>query len=285
MFKKTLIVSLMCALASIAVAQQEQTQAQQEPAVPESKIPVAPQPRPKSMEEVQVLQKIFVAQDPDERIAAATELLEKFKDTEFKPLALEFIALSYQQKNDLENMLAYGEQALQADPDNYRVMLMMAVAIAQTTREFDLDREEKLAQVERYVKRAFELLENAPRPNPNLTDSEWLMAKKDFYAQGYEALGLAELARGNTEKAIELLKKALQTAANQDPATVLKLGFALTRANKYDEAIQLMDSLINDPNTSPVVKQYAEQQKKQILQLKQKQGAQKQPASAPAPAP
>ena len=46
------------------------------------------QPKPKSDAEVKALQAMFGAQTPDERIAAAENVLTKFADTDYKAEAL-----------------------------------------------------------------------------------------------------------------------------------------------------------------------------------------------------
>ncbi len=109
---------------------------------------------------------MFGAADPDARIKAAENLITKYADTDFKALALYFEAVSYQQKNDFEKMVVYGEQAIQADPKQYAALLMIAKGIAQRTREFDLDREEKLTKAEKYAKDGMAVLKDAPKPSP-----------------------------------------------------------------------------------------------------------------------
>jgi tetratricopeptide (TPR) repeat protein len=79
--------------------------------------PLASQ-QPKSQGEVNVLMAMQNAQTADERIAAAQKLLTEFKDTEFKEFANYVLMLAYQQKNDFENMLLYGERTLSINPDN-----------------------------------------------------------------------------------------------------------------------------------------------------------------------
>ncbi len=132
---------------------------------------------------------MFNAKDSDSRIKAGEALVQKFADTQFKSLALFFIAASYTEKNDYEKTITYAERSLQADPENYQAMMLIARTIAGRTKEFDLDREEKLATVEKYGNRVLEILKTAPRPNPNITDEQWDGAKKDFAAQVYEAFG------------------------------------------------------------------------------------------------
>lgn len=249
----------------------------QQPAGSAQETPVAKQPTVKSQAEGQAIMAMFQAPDPDSRIKAAKELIEKFADTEFKATALHFIAVSYQQKNDVDNMILYAEQTLQADPNHYMAMLMLANAIAQRTREFDLDREEKLARVEKYVRTAQELIQKAPRPNPQITEEQWEAAKKDLNSQALETLALAALARKNYDDAIAKFKASIETAANQDPATFVRLGATYNKVGKYDEAIAVLDKVMNDPNAHPQIRQVAQAERARAMQAKG--------AAAPAPAP
>ena len=59
----------------------------------------------------------------------------------------------------------------------------MATAMAQRTREFDLDKEEKLGRATEYANKALEIVEVAPRPNAQVTDAIWEQAKGDFRAR------------------------------------------------------------------------------------------------------
>src|SRR5580704_13581290 len=102
----------------------------------------------KSQKEVEALMAIQNAQNPDARIAAVDNLITKFADTEFKSWALERAAEACQQKNDGPKAVAYAERTLEADPKSYEARLLIAGELARGTREFDLDKEEKLARSE-----------------------------------------------------------------------------------------------------------------------------------------
>ena len=170
-------IMLTCA-AGVLLAQQAQP-GQPAPAAAQQS-PIAKQPTLKSKEEAAAVMAMFNAPDTDSRLKAGEALLQKFADTEYKSLALFFMAASYMEKNDFENTLTYAERSLQADPQNYQAMLLIMRTLAGRTKEFDLDREEKLATVEKYGNRVLEILKTAPRPNPNITDEQWEVAKKDF---------------------------------------------------------------------------------------------------------
>jgi tetratricopeptide (TPR) repeat protein len=158
---------------------------------------------------------------------------------------------------------------------------MLARLTAQRTREFDLDREEKLGKVEKWVKSAEDLLKDAPKPNPSLTDEQWTAAKKDMSAQGHEALGLAALARKKFDVAAMEFKVAVDTSSQPDPATMVRLGAAYNQGGKYDDAIAVLDKVLAIPDAHPAVKQFAQAEKVRATQAKS--GGAK-PAAAPATA-
>lgn len=218
-------------------------------------------PQPKSQKELEAVQAIFQAPDPDARIAAAKELVTKFADTEFKATAFYIGAFSYQQKGDLENAIAWAEQALEADPKFYGAQLMIANALALRTKEFDLDREEKLGRVEKLARTAMETISTAPKPRPDITDEQWEAAKKDFTAQAHEALGLAALVRKKYDVCVSEFSTAFSLASQQDASLMVRLANCQIQSGKPDEAIGLLDKVLGDANASPQVKSVAAQLK------------------------
>lgn len=239
------------------------------PAQPTS--PVAKQPSVKSQEEANLVMAMLQAiqqPDPDARIKAAKELLTKFPNTEFKALALFFITLSLQEKGDYEQTIAYGEQTLKEDPDNIQTLLLLSRMIASRTRENDLDREEKLTTAEKYAAHAVEALKTAPRPNPSVTDEQWAEAKKEMLAQAHEAFAMIAMVRNKTDVAIEEFRKALEAAPPGDPATMVRLGNALAKAGKFDEAVATLEKVMADPNAPQQVKQIAQAERARALQAK-----------------
>ncbi len=245
---------------------------------------VAPQPKPKSQKEVDAVMAIFNTQDPDGRIAAVENLLTKFADTQFKAIALQVAAASAQQKNDFEKMVFYAEKTLQVDPKNYPCMLMLAAGIAQHTREFDLDKEEKLAKAEKYANDALALIPTALKPRADVPDEQWEAAKKDYSSQGHEALGLIAMVRKKYDVAQTEFKMAVDNAATPDPATMVRLAGAYNQGKKPDEALAMVDKVLALPDLHPTIKQVAQTEKMNALKLKSA-GQAKPPAAAATPAP
>lgn len=224
------------------------------------------QPQIKSKQEQEAYLAIVNAPDPDSRIKAVEEFLTKFADTELKAIALTIAAESARQKNDFERMVIYAERTLEADKDNYMAMLMLATGLAQRTREFDLDKEEKLARAEKYATTAIGLIKAAEKPNPQITDEQWLAVKKDSEAQAHEALGIAAMLRKKHDVAIQEFKAGLELSP--EPTMLVRLASAYNESGKPDEAIAALDKLNAVPDVHPQIKQIAQNERNKAIKLK-----------------
>src|SRR6266849_3621822 len=205
----------------------------------------------KSQKEAEALQAIQSATTADARIAAVDSLITKFADTEFKAWALTLAADAAQRKGDSVKTVVYAQSALEADPKNYQAMLMISGELARTTRENDLDKEEKLARSEKLVNEAIAAINTAAKPNPQIPDEQWASIKKDFIAQAHENLGLAALARKKNDVAITEFKTAVEGAASPDPATMVRLASAYDQAGKYDEGLAVITRILAMPDINP----------------------------------
>ncbi len=217
-------------------------------------------PAPKSKGEMEALQALQAAGgDPDKSIAAAENLITKFADTDFKSIALYIEADAYQRKGDWDHMLIYAERVLEADPKDFRATLMLANYYSTRTRENDLDREEKLGKAEKYANQVIEMMKTAPKPNPQITDEQWTEAKKDTTAEGYNAIGVANLTRKKYDAAAAAFKSAVDANSRPEPAYMVRLASALQSGGKNDEAIALCDKVAAIPDVHPQIKQVAGQ--------------------------
>jgi predicted negative regulator of RcsB-dependent stress response len=158
-------------------------------------------------------------------------------------------------------------------------MLMLAKVIGQRTREFDLDREEKLARVEKYAKTAMELLKDAPKPNPQVTDQQWADGKREYIAQAHQALGFAAAARKNFDGAISELKLAIEEVP--DPVAMVRLAQVYDQAGKPDDALALLEKVMAMQDLHPAIRQFAQAERVRATQLKS--GGAKPPSSPAAP--
>lgn len=226
------------------------------------------QPKPKSNKEIAALNAMFQATPGPAQIAAAEKLLADFADTEFKPLALFLEADDYMRMGQYDKSIVYGEQCLAADPQYYQADLLLARQYAAHTNENDLDKDDKLAKATKYANDAMAVLPNAVKPNPNMPDAQWEGFKKDYISQAHEALGMVNDVRKKYDAAIQEYKTAIDGAGTVDPSTEVRYATDLDRLGKYDDAIAVLDKVLADPNSQPVVKQFATNEKNKAMAAK-----------------
>jgi tetratricopeptide (TPR) repeat protein len=224
--------------------------------------------KPKSPKEVAAIQAVQAANTPDEQIKAIENVLTNFADTEYKNVLLQMAVQIEEQKGDFAQTVFYAERLLEADPKNAYALDTLASETARHTREFDLDKEEKLTKVDKWAKAAIDAAPNAPKPNATIPDAQWDNAKKDMQAQGYEAMGMAASLRKKYDDSIADYKQALAVGSAQDPATWLHLGQAYLDANKLDDASAAFDKALTAPNVSPQIKSIAQAKKDETAKRK-----------------
>jgi tetratricopeptide (TPR) repeat protein len=215
----------------------------------------------KSKKEEEAVRALMGAQTPDAKIAAAEDLLTKYKDSEFKSYALIQAGQSAQAKGDAVAALQYGNRAIEAEPKNYQAMLLVASVLTQGTREFDLDRDEKLGRAAKLANDAIAALANAPKPNPALTDEQWNGIKKDFQAQAHDVLGTGAAVQKKYDVAVKEFTTSIADSATPDLTTNIRLASVYTDQGKFDESIAMLDKVISNPNASDPLKRAATTEK------------------------
>ena len=217
--------------------------------------------KPKSKAEGEAVNAVIAAQSPDQKIAAVDALLSKFKDTEYKAIVLEMAGEAAQQKGDAVVAITYGQRAIDADPKNFQALLLVSGQLAQSTREFDLDKDEKLKRATKLANDAIAALGTAAKPNPALAEEQWAAIKKDMVSQAHETLGVIAIVDKKFDAAITEFKMAVDVAANPEASTMVRLASAYNSANKFDEAIAMVAKVNAIPNAPEAVKKIAATEK------------------------
>jgi tetratricopeptide (TPR) repeat protein len=200
--------------------------------------------KPKSKAEAEAVNAVITAATPDQRIAAAESLLSKYKDTPFKSLALQLEAEAYAQKGDGPNAIVYGDRAIEADPKNFQALLLVSSQLARMTKEFDLDKDEKLKRATKLANDAIPAIAAAVKPNPQLTDDQWTGIKKDETSEAHETLGMIASIDKKPDAAIAEFKTAIDGAATPAYTAMVRLISVYNNAKKYDDAGALADKVI-----------------------------------------
>jgi tetratricopeptide (TPR) repeat protein len=222
----------------------------------------------KSAKEGEAVQAVLSATNPDQKIAAVDSLLSKYKDTEFKAIVLEMAGEAYQQKGDSANAIVYGNRALDADPKNFQAMLLVAGQLAQITKKFDLDKDEKVKRAKKLADDAIATVNATAKPNPKLTDEQWAGIQKDLVAQAHETLGVLAGVDENWPLSITEFKTAIDNAANPEVTTMVRLAATYNYAKKYDDAIATADRVLATPGVPDNLKKIATDEKARAAKAK-----------------
>ncbi len=225
------------------------------------------QPKLKSEKEQQAVMAIFNAPDPAARMTATDALLTKFADTEFKNTALFIATASAEEAGNWEKTVIYGERNLEADPKAYGTMLILARGYASKTREFDLDKEDKLTKADNYSKTALELLKTAPKIRPDIPDEQWEAQKKTWVSEAYEAMGLAATVRKKYPDAISNYKLGLENMPG-NPNLMTRIATAQLDNKQYDEALASADKVLAIADLNPQIKNIVQNIKTRAAQAK-----------------
>jgi tetratricopeptide (TPR) repeat protein len=227
---------------------------------------VAPGPHAKSKAEADALAALFRVTDPDAQIQGAENLLITYPNTEFKAQLLLVEAEAYHTKRDDTKALALGEQAYDADPKIFETLLLLSEIYTNTTRATDLDMDDKMAKSDKYAKDALDLIATAPKPNAQMSDSDWTQAKQGEEARAWSSLGFSALLHKNFDEAKTDFQKSVDLAVN--PITMLYIDRAYIAAKRYDDAIAWTDKAVAAANGNAQVAQYANSDKARAQALK-----------------
>jgi len=224
--------------------------------------------KPKSPKETEAVMAVMKATTAYEKIAAAENLLSKYKDTEFKSYALLQAAQGAQMKGDAAGAIQYGNRSIEADAHNFQALLLVSGLLAQSTREFDLDKDEKLGRATKMANDAIVAVNAAPKPNPALTDDQWAGIKKDMVSQAHDTLGMVAMVNKKYDVAITEFKTSIDGAATPDLTTSVRLAAAYTNTGKFDESVALLDKVTAQPGASEPVKKAAQSERVRVEKAK-----------------
>ena len=238
-------------------------------------------PQPKSQKEIQALQALQAAKTPDEQLKAIDNILENFADTEYKTMLLQMGMQIAEQKGDYAQTVTFAERTLEVDPKNVFALSTLALQMTAHTREFDLDKEEKLAKAEKYANSALANMKDAPKIRPDLADEQWNKVKADLTAQCHDTLGRIAMLRKKYDVAMNEFQTAITAGSTPDSTTVVRLGDAQLQAGKVDDAIASFDKAIAMADAPAQVKQVAAARKADALKKKGAGAATPPPGTTP----
>jgi tetratricopeptide (TPR) repeat protein len=220
--------------------------------------------KPKSKSEQEALIAIQNEQDPAAKIKKIDDFVRKFADTEFKAVLYTQAAQLAERMGDGTKVIIYCDLALEADPKAYQPMLMISAELARSTRENDLDKDDKLAKADKYARQAMEIIPTAPKLNSQIPDPQWEEIKKEFIGDAHRDLGMIASVKKKYDVAVAEFKQAVEIPGEPDVATFIRLAAAYNDNKQPDEALAVLAKMPANPQLAPFV----EKEKKRAEALK-----------------
>lgn len=252
----------------------------------------APKPGPKvlqagSQDELKAYQDAFALTDPDKLAAAANDFSTKYPNSQLRA-SLYIRAMNlYAQSNNTDKVIDCGRLAIAADPTNPIPLVQVASALAETTRETDLDREQRLAEAAKDAHAAIDNIETGLVLPANADPARVESAKKSILTMAYDTLGMVDLSKKDYNSAVSNLQKAIsESPANPEAVVYLRLSVAQDNLKQYPQALDSAKKAVQYAKDGTQAQNLAKMQQARLEKLMGAQspaGTATQPSAAPAP--
>jgi len=245
----------------------------------------------KTKEEMQAYQDAFAKTDPAQLEAAADDFAAKYPSSELRA-ALYMRAMNlYAQSNNSDKVIECGRKAIAADPTNPVPLVQVASALAESTRETDLDREQRLAEAAKDAHAAIDNIDTGLLIPANADPAKVDAAKHNILAMAYDTLGMVDLNKADYASAEKNLQQAIaQSSANPEAVLYLRLSVAQDKLKQYPQALDSANKAVQYAKEGTPAQNLAKQQQARLQKLitaEQPAGgaASPSPAATPTPSP
>jgi tetratricopeptide (TPR) repeat protein len=277
------------AIAAFAVAQQQQTPAQQKqpagaaqqgaPVTPPGKRP----PQAKTQPEFDAYNAAIANQkDAAAMEKAADDFATKFPDSELRVLLFKAAMRAYQNANNGDKMLEEAQKLLKVDPDDPEALIASAEVTTEHTRDTDLDKDQRFAKATKDAQHALETIDtDVPMP-ANIPQAQIDAYKGLLRSSAYSILGTIQYDQEKYADAEGYFRKSIDAyPAQPDPVVVLRLALALDKQGKYQDALTQANKAVDLTQEGTNAGTTARHERDRLMQLT---GATIPAVSTPAPA-
>ncbi len=173
--------------------------------------------------------------DADKRIKLGEQYLQKYPVGKYREQVYSELTVAAYVKQDFAKMSAYANKALDLDPNDVTVLVLLGWDIPHNYDPKNPESEHLLQMAESYELRALALLPTITK-SANITPDEFTKSKEQLESQAHGALGLIYFRLRNFEKSIAQLQIAALRQAGQDPTNYYVMGVDLTELKRFLES-------------------------------------------------
>jgi tetratricopeptide (TPR) repeat protein len=191
-------------------------------------------PQAKSQAELDAYLEIISATEAPDIVKKVDVFASQYPGSAFLSLAYQNQTLAFQRLGDFDGSVSAGERSLSENPQNTKILLMLAAIIANGPVHHP-DRAKLLTQAADYAHRALQDVDTS-KPPRQIPMEQWALEKQQMQCQAHEALGVISLDRGQTHAAVTEFQAAVALSPHAEGALFLRLGFALALAGQPVDA-------------------------------------------------
>lgn len=222
----------------------------------------------KSQEEMKAYQDAAAKTDPAQAEAAADDFAAKYPTSELSASLYIRAMNMYSQQNNADKVIVTGEKAIAADPTNPIPLVQVASAIAETTRDTDLDREQRLAQAAKDAHAAIDNIDTGLIVPANADPARVAGAKQSILTMSYDTLGMIDMNKKDYPSAEQNLQKAIDLSKNNPEAVLyLRLSVAQDNLKQYPQALDSANKAVQYSKEGTPAQNLAKQQQARLQKL------------------
>ena len=242
----------------------------------------------KSQDELKAYQDASTKTEPGEMEAAADAFAAKYPNSEMKGTLYVRAMGLFAQTNNSEKTVEAGRKAIAADPSNPVALVQVASVLAETTRDTDLDREQRLDEAAKDAQAAIDNISTGLVVPPNAPPDKVAAYKTSILTRAYDTLGMVNLNKKNYSAAEQALLKAADISkANPEAVVYLRLSVAQDQLKEYPKALDSATKAVQYAPAGSTAQALAKQQQARVQKLAEAASTPSPgtaPAATPAPA-
>jgi tetratricopeptide (TPR) repeat protein len=185
--------------------------------------------------------------DRDKQVKLGEDFVAKYPLSTHDLQVYTQLVQDYYTKNQPDKMYASAKSALNLDPDDVSVLVLVGWVIPHSTSGGDPEANQRLDAAEQYEKHALDLLATLPKP-ANLTDEQFAQVKRQAESEAHSGLGLVYFRRQDLPNSITQLQASTASATNVDPTDYFVLGIDLMQLKRYGEAVDAFQKCASVPS-------------------------------------
>jgi len=177
-----------------------------------------------------MIQAAYKTPDSVARAGLFERYLAAYPDSPYTATAREQTALAYQQAQNTSKMVDAAQKALDADPNDVSMLILLA--------DYWSDNGQQLDKATADAQKALEILGQTKKPD-NVSDDDWQKQVTLEKGIAYSAVGEVNVVRGKNPAAVDAFKQAKPLLKANDyyyGRNLYRLGFTLAKMQRLPEA-------------------------------------------------